>query len=402
MFLDETFKTVSYLYPYYPKFESNETENIVVSINKISEGDILLSYQLNFGNVTKVRVANYNRQIVISGKDIKRDCNEELCRIRIQVSLADPSAIGKNTIEYDIIAFGVNSIPIYLTRGEYRLDVVKKDKYQYYITETPSSFYSEAVINFKKGNGFAIARIFSRDPTEEEVPNPDYLRKYKLPTFDDEEVMHLDYYNKKFVFSESLTAKCGDKGCVIIIGVGTLQDSENANNEYSIYYRTDDTMVDLPDNEYAFGSLSINIEEVEHDFYTSIIQKSSDHVIINLDTDNSNLYITVNKEGKPRANNTDFTLNSENQFLELKEGDDKLGGKSLKGSILRFGVAPSEDAKGYFDTYYNFKVVTVEKGLPTIVTADTSQNEECYVANNGDKCYFIIPVYKYNALTYLY
>ena len=400
MFLDDTFKTVSYLYPYYPKFDSDETENIVISVNKISEGDLDLRYQLNFGPVTTVRVANYNRQVVISGKDIATYCQDELCRIRIQVTMANPSIKGQ-VIEYDIIAFGVNSIPIYLTRGEYRLDVVKKDKYQYYITEIGNE-YSEAVVNFKKGNGFAIAKIFNRDPEEGEVTNPDYLRKYKLPKVEDEDAIPMDYYNKKFVFDESMTSHCEVKGCVIIIGVGTLQDSENANNEYAIYYRTDDTMVDLPDNEYAFGSLSVNTEEVEHDFYTSIIQKDSDRVIVNLDTDNSNLYITVNKEGKPSASNADFVLTSTNSFLELKETDSKLEGKSLKGSVLRFGVGPSDDSKKYFDTYYNFKVITPERDLPTIVTADTSQNEECYVSKDGNKCYFIVPVYKYNSLTYLY
>ena len=402
MFLDDTFKTVSYLYPYFPKFDSDETENIVISVNKISEGDLDLRYQLNFGPVTTVRVANYNRQIVISGKDIATYCKDELCRIRIQVTMANPSITGQ-VIEYDIIAFGVNSIPIYLTRGEYRLDVVKKDKYQYYITETADE-YSEAVVNFKKGNGFAIAKIFNRDPEEGEVEDPDYLRKYKLPIYDenDKDLIHMDYYNKKFVFDEQMTAHCKEKGCVIIIGVSTLQESENANNEYAIYYRTDNTMVDLPDNEYAFGSLSVNTEEVEHDFYTSIIQKDSDRVIVNLDTDNSNLYITVNKEGKPSASNADFVLTSTNSFLELREKDSILGGKKLKGSVLRFGVGPSDDSKKYFDTYYNFKVITPERDLPTIVTADTSQNEECYVSNDGNKCYFIVPVYKYNSLTYLY
>ena len=64
---------------------------------------------------------------MISQDEIRKDCKDELCRIRINLSAKTPG----DEIEYDIIVFSTNSIPIYLTRGEYRLDAVKKKGYQY-------------------------------------------------------------------------------------------------------------------------------------------------------------------------------------------------------------------------------------------------------------------------------
>ena len=255
--------------------------------------------------------------------------------------------------------------------------------------------YSEAVINFKKGTGFAVASIQPKVDDTQTVPDADYLHKYKLPKFGDEDVIPFDYYNKKFVFDENdMTKKCKEKGCFIFIGVMTYQESERANNEFSIFYRVDDTIVDLPENEYAFGSLKKDDIENEKDYFSIVIQKDTDRVIIPFDTENCNLYVIVGELTKPTSTHYQYMADINNPILELKSNS------TFKGVTISFGIQ-NKNTNDNFYSYYNLKVVVPDKGIHTIITADTSQNEQCYIGTDGGHCYFLIPMYHYTGLTYV-
>ena len=304
-------------------------------------------------------------------------------------------------IPFDIEIMGTRSTPFYLPVGEMLLDVIMRNKYQYFYSDVKSNSYGEIIINFKQGTGDVIGRIVHKNDIDS---NANWNKRVKLPLINDTNsslngIIKFDYYNKKIVFTEEDTKNCDD-GCEIYIGIISNEKGGGIQTnliDYSIFMRYDDTFVELEQDEYVFGSLSKTIEENEMDYFIIDVVKDTDRIIIEFDSELSEIYVKKGNE-KPTSTSYDHKITSDNTFFEIPANlNDKFS----------FAVSTKE-LDQYSTSFYSFKVIFPDKGVyPYIQRIESSQNEFCIIDNSDSKknrCLFLIPIYSYNTIirTYFY
>ena len=295
---------------------------------------------------------------------------------------------------------GSHSTPFYLPVGEMLLDVIKRGHYQYFYSDVKSNSYGEIVINFKQGTANVIGRIVKKDIIDD---NANWNKRVKLPLISDTNdtlsgILKFDYYNKKIVFTEEDTKDC-ENGCEIYIGIMSNETGGDLRSnliDYSIFMRYDDTIVEIEQDEYVFGSLSKTIDENEMDYFKIKVLTETNRVIVEFDSELCEIY--VKKEENFDFQSYDYLITSNDTFHEI---DAELN------DTLIFAVS-TKKLNGDFTSFYSFKVfLSHTNEYPLIQRIESTQNEFCIIDNSKDeknRCLFLVPIYEYNTVrkTYFY
>ena len=398
MSVSPSIEDVYYLYPFKPRDGGDFYNELVLSITKLSEQDLNLTYFIGLDLSYTVAVRSYNRKVVIPVEEIMEECeDDDVCPIIIRVAPLKANT----TVEFEIGVIGSTPSPIYLQRGDYRYDTVKSYQQIVYYSEFASGDDGEVVVDFKRGTGSVLAAMYSKEDRFEDGWN----RRFPIPDKYSDYLIPFDYDNKKFVFNHNTTKTCGDEGCVIIVVVETKNSpSEEVRgrlNEFTIFTRLKyTTAVRLPENEYAFGALSTSEESKRADVFEVTIEKNTDKILIVFDSDFCKLDVTLlpddetplhTWEFSPFQTGSEITAN----FLNLT---------TLQGKVFYLMPNIADESFQYEDDFhYSLKVVTTEKGAKNeIIEVNSNQNEFCQITSLKQTCTFVIPVYNYYKVDFVH
>ena len=369
--------------------------DLAILIDKIGKGTLNVTVYKNGYTNSTITISDRNNFRTFFVKDNLYIC-DELCYINIEVTYLNPTS---SDLDFEIEIMGSQSSPFYLPIGELFLDIIQINQYQYYYSDIRTKSYGEIIINFKQGSGQVIGKIVNKKDKDE---NANWNKRVKLPLIEDlnnnnnNKIIEFDYYNKKLVFTEEDTENCDDGGCEIYIGIlpndQALLSYDSPYVDYSIFMRYDDISVQIPQNEFVFGSLKKTIEENETDYFYYNVSRDTNKIIIEFESDLCSLYVKKGNE-KPNINNKDYEITGNNKIYELD---------AKYGDIFSFGVS-TKNLDGYYSAFYSFKIIV--PGLtnyPIIHEVDTNINEYCVINDNNQKCLFLIPVYAYRIVDMLY
>ena len=398
--LSEEVKKLTFYYEYKLSKEEDESENINLLFDKHSQGKLNITaslysetndYEENTNKEEKSLIltdSNSFNILILNRTFLIKGCQDSNCKIILTIE----SLTKDKNISFDFEIIGENQTPYYIPDGEMFLDIIKVNKYQYYYCDIKTNSYGEIVFNFKQGSVSVIGRIIRKNETDE---NPTFNNRIRLPLITDlterNDVLEFDYYNQKIIFTEEDTKDCDKSGCQIFIGVLVDIEDYQMNNllvDYSLYMRYDGQEVILKQDEYVFGSLSINEVENEMDYYQMNIIKNSNKIIIEFDSELCDIYVKKNG-GKATKDNYDFLIQSNNSFYEIE---------SQINDNFSFGVS-NINLKGYFSSFYYFKVMIPDiNEYPLIQKLGSAKNEYCIIDNSNiikKKCLFVEPLYSY-------
>ena len=405
--LGKNFENSVYIYP----CQKPTKDILILTINKLDQGVLTLKYSAGKDNYVEHTISTSHRKFLLYEYMLKKNCDPELgtCPLNIFISTSREFKNELEGLEFEIaiLQYNNNSNPTFIKPGSIRFDGVfpyqfttqaaKNIKYQYYYTGIEKDQSCEIVIDFKRGNGIAVAKMVTFDETD---LRPEFDERVEMPKEGAVGLLEFDYFNKKFVISEKQTQKCVP-GCEIFIGVYSVEESMYFNlNEYSILVRYDDTIVSLPVNEYVFGSLSNTEMEDEYDYFSTSIHKDTDRVIFDFNSELCAGYIKLGPL-KPSKDDFDWYFDNSSTFFTIFESDPKLKGNKLQGQIFTVAIS-TKTLDGSYSSFYRYKVVTPDRAMPTIIEVTTGHNELCSIDDTGDRCYFNIPVFSYDYLNSMY
>lgn len=398
--LNQHVNSLRFKFPFYLK---GENESIFISINKLTEGKIYVSYYVY--EIERVGASHTfslnsrkNRKVQISGSSMTEICElGTICWISIKIG-HDYKENAFNDMLFQIEIITSHRVPIFLPFGEMRLDVVYAFKSNHYYSNIVKNQSGEIVIHLKRGGALVVAKIVPLDVIEEDA---DWNGRIRLPEMEDcyirdQNYIHFDSFNKKLVFNETHTKDC-DKGCEIYIGIFSSDLTMMFGTpiyDYSIFIRSDDTIVSIPVNEHVFGSLAKTERENEYDYFTIKIYQKSTNIIFDFNGPLCGVYINFGGE-KPTTEKYDWYIDGVSSLYTISSSDPKVNLESFYGRKITFAVG-AKLLDGEYNSYYDLKITTPPNGTSPIFEVNSSQNEHCYIGNDSDKCYFIIPKYLYD------
>lgn len=386
-------------------------EILILSISKNDEGNLQLSYSIGEKEPIKKTISTSHRKFLFYESEIIKGCINYPSNCPIIIEVGTPRAFlsSEESLGFEIALLLPNnkSNPTYIKQGTIRFDGVfpfqygtqsaKKIKYQYYYMGIDSIQSAEIVIDFKRGNGLAVAKMLSFDEID---LYPEFDERVEMPKVDSLGLLKFDYFNKKFVITEQQTQKCVP-GCEIFVGVYTMDESMYFNlNEYSILFRYDDTIVKLPANEYTFGSLSNTEREDEYDYYATTIHKDTDRIIIDFDSELCAGYVKLGTKA-PSKTDYDWYFDNTVRFFTIYQNDPKMKGDSFFGQTFTVAIS-TKTLDGAYSSFYTYKMITPDRNMPTIIEVTTGHNQICNIENGNDRCYFNIPIYSYDYVNSMY
>lgn len=378
------------------------SEMIIASLTKLDSSLIYLMYCFTDGQ-PKSKYISSSRMIFFQLDEILRGCKGKLlCRLEIFIRPADIS-LDKFEINFQIGITSNNLVPTYLKKGDMRLDGVISEKgplgyfrenfpeYVYYYTDLPKNSNCEVVVDFKRGSGEAVASLYDKS-------NPNK----SLPQKSSTGLIPFDYYNKKFVITEKDTETC-EYGCELIIGVFSSTESNYFHfNEYSIFIRNtqeNPTVVHLPVNEYAFGSLKKTEKEGEYNYYATNIFKDTDQIIIEFNSDLCAGYVNINSDQLPTKENHDFVIQSKDALTTIKAKDSFIKEGTFLDKKVIIGIS-TKTLDGKYNSFYSYRLMIPENNEKNIVEINTSGNVICKL--EGGKCFFKMEIYLYHYINEVY
>ena len=364
-------------------FYLNKTK-ILIFIDKYNTG--ILKITVHSVNSKEYYLTDFNnfKAIDVDVKDITAGNNLNHSVIFIDVEYYEEI---ETDINYSLeIFYTEDKSPYYLPEGELILDILELyNGTQYFYTDIKNGKYAEIVINSKTHPlNTLYGKIIKKNENESYSNWNNYVQ---LP---ENNSLTYDYYNRKFIIYENDTKDCDNEfGCELYIGFKNNNQS-GAYLEYSIFLRYDDTIVKVPNDEYLFGSLEINNEEKQYDYYSYTVTKNIKKFLIIFDTELCEIYINEGEE-KPSNDSYKYKIGSDVHSLKISSEN------SLINKVYTIAVTP-KDLNGNYKSYYRFKIV--EQSNEQIIYFIESQSEEfCEIENDGENCFYIL---KYNPNNKIY
>jgi len=292
-------------------FYINKTK-ILIFIDKYNTGTLKITVHSAKSKEYYLTDFNNFKSIDVDVNDITAGNNLSHSVIFIDIEYYEKI---ETDINYSLeIFYSEELTPYYLPEGELILDIFEGT--QYFYTDIKKKKYAEIVINSKI---YPLNKLYGKIINKNQNEKYSNWNNYvELPT---KNSLTYDYYNRKFIIYENDTENCDDEfGCELYIGI---KSSQSKFSEYSIFLRYDDTIVKVPNDEYLFGSLEINDEEKQYDYYSYTVTKNINKFLIIFDTELCEIYINEGKE-KPSnikykykigSDDHSFKISSENSLL---------------------------------------------------------------------------------------
>ena len=337
--LSPNLKKMMFKYDFY----LNKTK-LLIFIDKYNSGTLKITVHL--ANSKEYYLTDFNnfKAIDINVKDITVGNSLNHGAIFIDIEYYEEI---ETDINYSLeIFYSEDKLPYYLPTGELILDIMELNGIQYFYTDVKKGQYAEIVINSKTHPFTTLyGKIIKKNETESSGNWNNYVT---LPTNNS---LTFDYYNRKFIINENDTEDCDNNyGCELYIGLKNGQSSGTF-LEYSIFLRYDNTTVKVPNDEYLFGSLEINKEEKQYDYYSYTVTKNIKEFYIIFDTELCEMYINEGNE-KPTndKNKYKYKIKSDDHSLKISSES------SLINKVYTIAVTP-KDLDQYYKSFYRFKIV---------------------------------------------
>ena len=396
MHLNKDVNQLTYIYPF---IYSNQKEGVTFSITKQSEMNIKLNYNFQGRERREMIVREMHRKIRLEITEIDEHCTfGEPCPLIITVEPEYTITDKSITLPFKIEVLASAGIPSFLTLGEMRFSKLTSVPHYYY-TDLSKNEEAEIIIDFLYGSGSAVAKIVKKDAPAE--PLADWNKRVRLPDENMKDVIHIDHYDKKFTITKSMLSEC-DNGCEVYIKVYPEHESGSYEiDEYSILIRQYDTITKIDVNEIVTNTIHTTIynnPRTAYNYYTTTVTKDTDRVIFDVDCDLCAVFINVDSDAVPTAENNMWMFTSSDKMFTIYESDPLIKRNNLKNKVFTIGVA-ALSLDGDNGAYYNMKVLTPDRNVDIIHTITSAHDQICDIKKHLGKCYLLFPIQAESAIT---
>ena len=384
---------IKLLYPY----TSNEKE-VFIGINLPTQFTIASRIFIeNKVIIEEIEFSKY-KSFIIDTNTLSSNCkNKYECNILIEIYSKSEEDL-KKEIKLKISIDPRTKTPSYLKKSTLRKDYINVEAINYYMTEIAENEEGEILINFERGGGIMFAKIVQK--TENEI-NPDWNGRINLPKENSTNLLKYDSFTKKIYYFKNNTSKC-KKGCDLFLGVITKDTYKEEiqsmfYSKYTLYLRhlnkkNNEGTIEIPVNEYIYGSIEKTISNNYFDYYQITIPHSTDKITFEFQTQICSMYISLGNNF-PNLNEYDWNFFGENTLNIIKKGDMSRQGKiipdDLKGLNFTIAVGTS-DLDDIYTAVYSFNVRANLLKMLNIIDVNSDQNTICKIRNDSDYCDFLL------------
>ena len=303
------------------------------------ENDIIIQFSSKYKAkyIAKIYYSNIKREkeenimgegiIYLNDEEWENICNNKECYIKIDITLvrSDYNENPEPILEISIKSLkekNVNYIPKY----EIIKDYIHYQKSQYYYTELGKNEIGYVNLNFLKGSGEVVGKIVEEDTIEN---NPDWKRKYVLPTKDNSN-LQMDVSTKKLYFSTE-NYRCNKK-CYLILNIYS-----NINNDkirmrrifpYNIFIQSHSNniknnelpIISAPIEEYIYGFLEKGKEKDVYAFYQYQFNLTKENIVIDIHSTIEEILVNIGNK-RPIINESDFNFTLKDTIDEYEDED---------------------------------------------------------------------------------
>ena len=177
---------------------------------------------------------------------------------------------------------------------------------------------------------------------------------------------NFDYYNKKLSFNSSSCNKVN--GCELFIGIFVY---DYQFDDFSIFLKNSNSNVKILPNEFVFGTLTSENENVSYNINIPILTSE-----LNFIFENDNCKLSISKNDSSEVKYTCYR-----EFCKISDS---------VNDILTFNIISQMK-----NSFYSLKINYPSSNQ--IITSE--RNEYCYTTDTNKNCYFKIPIREYENIT---
>ena len=242
-------------------------------------------------------------------------------------------------------------VPTYIQKGIAKKDFTTGDGYYYLYTDLGVSDEGDVTVNFYRDYGEVYGRIVKKNTrdTSEEI---EWMDLYRLPgaEWGYEDSKNFNRYTKKYHIDIEDTADCIN-GCYLILGIVISQIGDYAEDwkfyPFSIITQISQStfgedaeipIITIQVDEFIIGNVNIAKNVRITQYYQVWLPRDTLQVQFDWQSELAGLYINVDEEFLPTAENADFTLrpNGTDSILVLDK-------QTIFDKLVELGKKSKED-----------------------------------------------------------
>ena len=328
------------------------------------------------------------------------DCENLLgCPIRISLELTHLYNLNDTKVPIEIVFSTSRKTPSILQKGVLRKTGINGNATDYYYIEISKDEEGEIILNFKRGNGIMFGKLVKKNNSENDINA--WRKKVILPTENNnDELLLYNPITQKIKYEKSHTNIC-DKGCFLIIGVKNKESFLGYDSfftlEYTIFIRYIDkkaelskVAVNIPDNEYIYGSLEANSSNGQYDTYVYDIFDDYKEIEIEFKSEKAIMYYSLSAFEKSNDKNK---IESKGNIIVKNIANIK------KGNQLKLTVSSIELDKQNI-SIYTFKIRPIHKNKLSLLELSGDKPSICD-ANADSICNYYLPLSSFDGISQL-
>ena len=325
------------------------------------------------------------------------DCeNINGCAIGISLYLNHLYDLNDTKVPIEIVFSTARKTPSILQKGVLRRTGINANSTDYYYLEVSKEEEGEIILNFKRGIGIMFGKLVKKDNKTDDINA--WRKKVILPTEkDNDNFLSYNPITQKIKYIKNHTRIC-EKGCFLIIGVQNKENYVGHNIlftlEYTIFARYIELKADskvainVPDNEYIYGSLEETSSKGQYDTYVYDVFDDYQSIEIEFKSDKALMYYSDSTFEKSKNK-----IESNNKIVVHNIKDIK------KGKQLKLTVSTSQFSYNNI-TVYSFKIRPIHKHRISLLELSGDKPTICN-ANADSICNFYLPFNTYDGISQL-
>ena len=353
---------------FYYMISRDEIRNntIYININKITEANLVLEYNIN-NNIINKNITNYNQIIEMNIKDINESSNslETLYNFMI-IKLA--IHLGKKSQEVDInfkIKINGKYLPSYLNSDEIEYGYISEGNYIYYYFDYYQNEKFQIYFNCEGNANFKVVSNVNKNQKYKKLPNYEYYNnKYNLP-------LEKDFEGEKKYISK-IVDKCDYNICQAYIII-FISNENNKKTFFNLYRLSEKNSLKIPFNQEIYGVLK---ENAANRFYSQMNYNEPIKIVLNCKKCKMCYYL--NDQGNQKGKDTAC----KNPFEPWKDKYILINKNINKINYVIFSDTQKDDELVYFSLY------VYKNTLPKFI--NQNKPEFCQTP-----CKLILPLYQF-------
>ncbi len=401
--LTEKTKGIKYLFP----ISSNYDGDILLQIEAINQPEFYVYYYYYEGNENKhdnlKNPINVTRSTSLILDKVSQyiQTRNSITKIFIEVTSTDENL--KKHIEFSFTIEQEITTPSYIKKGLMKTDVIPGKSSVYYYTDVNKEEEGEVIINFERGTGNIYGRIIKKD---NEDADGNWMGRIHLPVANDEDLLIVDEYSHKVIYSEDDTRNCSVIGCFLLITIENTVTRFVEGNEYlydiSLYAKVTNgekkQVINIALDRFIIGYFPSNREQAYEHYYTFRLPYDAEKIVFELQSDLVNLYVNDDKTlPSPSHSKKVFKSNNNHNSVFVLKGETEF----KKNTWFTISVEIDQTYKDYIENIFSLRIRAPPTGKIDLIPLNSDQNTLCDY-NGIDFCYFIIYVKQSDVLKNLF